>query len=205
MLVYITAFFSIWQEEISNFLKNFFAMKNRQAAGHLPRRLPDTVFCCSEMQKSAAATIIAARAAAVHIAAGTLIAAADPDQDDNDDDPPPAYITTIRVLLFRFTPQISLLYALFYFVFYIFSPAFPAAGTYLVRSQPFPRQQKPPPDAGTLPVHGGDFACLLLCAAGLTLPLKLTVGLPPTCSAGGRPVLYEYGGALTLSFIDLSG
>ena len=64
-------------------------MKNRQAAGHLPRRLPDTVFCCSEMQKSAAAAIIAARAAAVHIAAGTLIAAADPDQDDNDDNPPP--------------------------------------------------------------------------------------------------------------------
>lgn len=117
----------------------------------------------------------------------------------------PAYITTIRVLLFRFTPQISLLYALFYFVFYVLFPAFPAAGTYLVRSQPSSIQQKPPPDAGTLPVHGGDFACLLLCAAGLTLPLKLTVGLPPTCSAGGRPVLYEYGGALTLSFIDLSG
>lgn len=162
-----------------------------------------------EYVAQSAAAVVAARAAAVIRTTATAIAvallAADPDQDDDNDDPPPAYITTIRVLLFRFTPQISLLYALFYFVFYIFSPAFPAAGTYLVRSQPFPRQQKPPPDAGTLPVHGGDFVCLLLCAAGLTLPLKFTVGLPPTCSAGGRPVSYEYGGALTLSFIDLSG
>ena len=89
---------------------------------------------------SAAATAVATAAAAVHIAAVALIAAANPDQDDNNDDPPPAYITTIRVLLFRFTPQISLLYTLFYFVFYVLSPAFPAAGTYLVRSQPSTRQ-----------------------------------------------------------------
>ena len=53
--------------------------------------------------------------------------------------------------------------------------------------------------------HPEGISFAYFCAAGLTLPLKLTVGLPPTCSAGGRPVSYEYGGALTLSFIDLSG
>ena len=186
-------------------MQKFFCLHYSRRRGFPPRRLLTHIVCVRLFVGSAAA-VVAAGTAAVRVAAASLVvAAADPDQDDDNNDPPPAYITTIRVLLFRFTPQISLLYALFYFVFYIFSPAFPAAGTYLVRSQPFPRQQKPPPDAGTLPVHGGDFACLLLCAAGLTLPLKLTVGLPPTCSAGGRPVLYEYGGARTLSFIDLSG
>ena len=87
--IYYRIFFDLARGNFKFPEKFFFAMKNRQAADHLPRRLPDTVFCCSEMQKSAAAAVIATRAAAVHIAAGTLIAAADPDQDDNDDDPPP--------------------------------------------------------------------------------------------------------------------
>lgn len=141
--IYYRIFFDLARGNFKFPEKFFFAMKNRQAAGHLPRRLPDTVFCCSEMQKSAAAAIIAARAAAVHIAAGTLIAAADPDQDDNDDDPPPAYITTIHVLLCCFAFQIPLLCSLFCFVFYVLSPAFPADGTYLVRDKVPLRQQNP--------------------------------------------------------------
>lgn len=93
---------------------------------------------------TAGATATGVRTAATTTATAVAVAllAADPDQDDDNDDPPPAYITTIHVLLCRFTFQMPLLCSLFFFVFCVLFPAFPAAGTYLVRDRAPFKQQK---------------------------------------------------------------
>ena len=67
------------------------------------------------------------------------------------------------------------------------------------------QHEKSPPEAGVKPVHGGDFLCLLFCAAGLTFPvISYTCAVDCHLPAALAAVPYRRnGGALTLSFIVL--